>query len=319
MPLVVTPGAVGGTPPPIQVAGQRQPLSLKWIDPDGTVWPWSDRSSGWVVTGITGLGSPPASAVSAALPGGGLLPQSYGAAPRSIVVGLVAFDDSGHDAFLDLLDRVATALWCERNGQPTPGTLVVARPGGSARQIDLMCTSGPEQAEENATVDGYRWTTPYALSFSSALDPLFSDATDTTAVFKAAPVSGGVPPMPPVVLSPSTVLGTTRITNQGRGDAYPIWEITGPGTPTLTNLTTGRSFGLDVDLGEGEVITVDTRPARQSAVDQDDEDRWGDLVKSSPRDLWVLPPGISDLDMQMIGAGETSQIRLSYRRRWLRA
>lgn len=316
MPLLVGPGT---TTPPIRVGQQRDPLSAAWIDPDGTVWPWTDRASGWVLTSITGLGSPPSAFSSSALSGGGVLPHSYGAAPRTVVAGLVAFDDSSHAAFLSLLDRISTALWTERNGVPTPGTLVITRPGGRARQIDLICTSGPEDAEEDASRDGYRWTTSYGLTFTSVLDPLFSDAEDTTVTFAAAPGDGGVPPMPPVLLRPSTVLGQTTVTNTGRGDAYPIWEITGPGTPTLTNTTTGRSFGLSAELEAGEVVTIDTRPARQSAVDQDDNDRWGDLVKASPRDLWLLPPGASQLNMQMTGSGEGSQIKLSYRRRWLRA
>jgi hypothetical protein len=235
------------------------------------------------------------------------------------VAGLVAFDDTSHEAFLGLLDRIDSALWTERNGTPAPGTLVISRPGGQARQIELICTSGPDQPEESASQDGYRWTTTYALTFTSALDPLFSDATDTVVVFGAEPSSGGVPPMPPVVLSPSTVLGSTQVTNSGSGDAYPIWEITGPGTPLLQNLTTGRSFGLDTALAEGEVVTIDTRPARQSAVDNTDADRWGDLVKSNPRDLWVLPPGRSDLNMEMTGSNEDTQIKLTYRRRWRRA
>lgn len=315
MPLI----AGAATTPPIHVDNQRQPLSATWIDPDGTVWPWTDRSSGWVLESITGLGSPPASLTSSALAGGGLLAQSYGAAPRTVVAGMVAFDDSSHDAFLDLLDRIARALWTERLGAPAPGTLVISRPGGQARQIELLCTSGPEQADEDASQDGYRWTTTYGLTFTSALDPLFSDATDTTVTFAAAPASGGVPPMPPVVLSPSTVLGSTSVTNSGNGDAYPIWEITGPGTPTISNLTTGQSFGLDVALAEGEVVTVDTRPARQSAVDGDGDDRWGDLVRTSPRSLWTIPPGKSDLDIQMTGSGDNTKVKLSYRRRWLRA
>lgn len=314
MPLLA--GAVAAS---IVVDGQRQPLAVTYIDPDGTPWQWSDSLTGCFVTSVTGIGSPPASMSGTALPGGGSLPLSYGAAQRSVVIGLHVYDDDSQQAFLERLDALATALWSERNGTPTPGTLVVARPNGSARQVEVLCTSGPEQTDEASTRDGYQWSTSYGLTFVSALDPLLSDADDTTVTFEAAVASGGVPPMPPVQLQPSAVLGDATVTNSGNGDAFPVWTITGPGTPTLTNATTGRSFGLNVALGAGESVTVDTRPARQSAVDNLGADRWSDLVKSSPRDLWTLPPGISDLDMQLTGSAAGSKISMSYVRRWLRA
>jgi hypothetical protein len=184
----------------------------------------------------------------------------------------------------------------------------------------VYCTSGPEQTDTDSTRDGYQWSTSYGLTFESALDPMFQDVDPTgPLVFAAPPVSGGVPPMPPVLLAPSSTLGSTTVTNTGNGDAYPIWTITGPGTPTLTNVTTGREFSLDVALSSGEVITVDTRPAQQSAVDQDGHDRWSDLVKTSPRDLWTLVPGPNLLNLQLDSAGAGSSIQMVYHRRWLRA
>lgn len=314
-PPVVTPP----TPPPIDLAGQRQPLSVTYVDPDGVAWPWSDPASGCVITAVSGIGSPPAALSSTSMPGGGILAQQYGAAQRQIVIGLHAFDDASQDGFLDLIDRLARALWTERAGLPAPGTLIFQRPGGTARQIAVFCTSGPEQTDAESGANGFSISTDYALTFASDLDPLFSDAADTTAVFSAPPVSGGIFPLLPVILSPETTLGSTSIVNEGNSDAYPVWTITGPGTPTITNVTTGRSFGLDVDLDPGEVITVDTRPGRQSVIDGTLADRWADLVRTSPRDLWSLPVGRSDLTMSMVGSGDGSKIQLSYRRRWLRA
>ncbi len=125
--------------------------------------------------------------------------------------------------------------------------------------------------------------------------------------------------MPPVLLDPSSTLGSTTVTNSGGGDAYPIWTIHGPGTPTITNVTTGRSFGLSVALGSGEVVTVDTRPTLQSAVDGTGADRWGDLVKTSPRDLWTLVRGTNLLDVALTGSGSGSRVELLYHQRWLRA
>lgn len=318
MPLVTTRGAgPGGGQLP--TGGARSPLQVTYVDPDGTEWAWSNPQTGCVVTGVTGIGSPPAALSDIALGGGGSLAQSYSAAKRSIVVGLHAFDEESQEGLLDLVDRLAFALWTERAGLPAAGTLRFARPGGRSRQIDVYCTSGPEQTDTDSTRDAYQWSTNYGLTFESALDPLFQDAQAVGPIeFAAPPVSGGVPPLPPVLLTPSSTLGETTVTNTGNGDAYPVWTITGPGTPTLTNVTTGREFSL-VALTAGEVITVDTRPTLQSAVDQLGVDRWGDLVKTSPRDLWTLVPGTNQLNLALSGADAGSKISMVYHRRWLRA
>lgn len=319
MPLVTFRATGGVTPTPGAPGETRSPLRVTYIDPEGTEWEWSNPLTGCVVTSVTGIGSPPASLTDLALPGGGSLAQSYTAAQRSIVIGLHVFDEESQAGLLDLIDRLAFALWTERAGEPAPGILRFARPGGSSRQIEVYCTSGPEQVDADSTENAYQWSTNYALTFESALDPLFRDATPVgPVVFGAPPEQGGVPPMPPVLLTPSSALGETTVTNTGNGEAYPIWEITGPGIPTLTNLTTGREFSMTA-LTEGEVITVDTRPTLQSAVDQSGTDRWSDLVKESPRDLWTLIPGRNDLNLALAGAEPGSKISMVYHRRWLRA
>lgn len=324
MPLVTTRVTSPGppvTPPPVTPpAGTRHPLSVTYVDPDGVEWHFSDPASQVRVLSVTGIGGPPAAYTSTGLSGGGSLAQSYNPAKRNIVVGLHVYDDVSQDGLLDLLDRLTFALWTERAGLPSPGRLVFARPNGTSRQIEVYVTSGNEQTDTDSTADAYQRDTGNALTFESGLDPLFSD-TDPVGplVFAAPPVSGGVPPMPPVLLSPSSTLGSTTVTNTGNGEGYPIWTVTGPGTPTLTNVTTGREWSLATALSSGETVTVDTRPTLQSAVDQDGVDRWGDLVKTSPRDLWTLIPGANLLNLEITSAGAGSQITMLYHRRWLRA
>ena len=302
-------------PPPV-TAPKAVPLRVAYVDPDGETWAWSARQ-GILVTSVTGLGSPAAGLTSLALPTGDLLAQSVTPGGKQIVIGLYVWDDD-QSALLDRIDAIARSLWHERAGLPAAGTIVIERPGGTSRQIDVMCTSGTEQTEDTDTQDAYqRWTT-YGLTFQP-MSPYWQDDTDTTQVFRAAPSDAGILPLLPVKLSPSVVLGETSITNNGDADAWPVWTITGPGTPTITNTTTDRSFGLDAALSEGEVVTVDTRPGSVSAVDDDGDDRWSDLVKSSPRDLWQLVPGVNELNLQMTGSGDGTSIQLAYRRRWLRA
>ena len=310
MPLLVKPVTV---PAPIPV--HPVPLGLTYVDPDGQVWPLSDRDSGVVATACAGISGPQPSLTAVSLPGGGAIPQFYRPTSRPVVVG-VFVEAATQGEFLALMDRWARALWNERNGEPAPGTLIVARPDGTSRQIPVICTDGADQSDDDRTKTGPTWSS-FALTLQ-ALDPLWADGTATQLEFGVY-TAAGVPPMPPVELAPPTLLGQTEVVNTGDADSYPVWTITGPGQPTITNNTTGRSFGLDVTLGSAETVTVDTRPTMQSAVDGDGDDRWSDLVKSSPRDLWPLVPGLNELNLSLVGSGTGSKVVLSYTRRWLRA
>jgi len=315
MPVIVGAGAVI-TPPPPAISTGPVPLSVIYVDPDGGQWSLSDRDGDVHVTALTGLGGPPSLLTVIGLPGGGALPQQMIPAIRTIILGL--FVEAGEQGdFLALQDSLARAFWTQRGGAPSAGTLIVGRPDGTARQIAVYCTTGLDQADDDSTKSGLAWST-YTLTFQ-APDPLFADAEPVTIEFVATPVGAGVPPMPPVDLAPGSVLGLTTVTNSGDADAYAVWTIFGPGTPVLSNLTTGLAFGLNAPLGPTEVVTVDTRPGMQSAIDGTGANRWANLVQADPRDLWPLLPGDNDLDLTLGGSGPTSAIVMSYTRRWLRA
>lgn len=314
MPLLVKRPSAPVVPPSPGFNPDR--LGVTYIDPDGHAWAWGDLTAKVFATAVAGLGSPPVAFTQLGLPSGGAFAQSHLAAARTITVGLYAYDDEDQEAFLALVDRLAKALWSQRAGKPAPGILVIARPDGTARQIKVYCTDGMDLSDDDRTKSGLMWAT-YPVTLA-APDPFFEDADATSREFGSS-TAAGVPPMPPIVLAPSSLLGDTSVDNSGDADAYPVWTIHGPGTPTLTNTTTGRSFGLDVSLGDDEVVVVDTRPGMQSAVDQDSVNRWADLVRSSPRDLWQLIPGVNDLNLSIGDSGAGSKISLSFTRRWLRA
>lgn len=291
------------------------PLAVSYADPDGNLWDWSDVSSGAFVTSVSGIGSAPSALSALQLPTGDMLVQSVAPGARQIVIGLYAFDDD-QGALLARADALARALTHDRAGGFVPGRLIFQRPDGSMRQISVACTSGADLPDDDGSA--LQQSITYGLTFQPQ-SPYFEDTQQTVLTIAAAPVSGGVPPMPPVLLSPSTVLGDTVITNSGDADAWPVWTITGPGTPTITNVTTGRSFGFATELGSGEQRIVDTRPGMVSAVDAAGADWWSDLVKSTPRDLWQLVPGDNEVTLELDGAGTGSQIELAYARRWRRA
>lgn len=290
-------------------------LQTSYIDPDGVTWEWSDVQSGAFVISVAGIGSAPSAPAKLRLSTGDVLVQGVAPADTPIVVGLYVYDDD-QATLLARLDAIANALSHDRAGQFVPGTLRFQRPDGTMRQINVACTSGPDLPDDDG--GGFRQSATFGLTFDK-LSPFFEDTEPTIITIMEAPTGGGVPPMPPVLLTPSTVIGVTEVDNTGDADAWPVWTITGPGTPTLTNSTTGRSFSFTTALGAGEQRIVDTRPGMVSAVDQSGNDWWGDLVKTSPRDLWQLIRGVNDLNLALLGATSDSSIQLAYARRWRRA
>lgn len=321
MPLIATLAvAPEPTPTPPPVIPVARPLGLTYVDPDGAEWPLSDRSSGVVALALAGISGPQPSLSSVSLPGGGGLPLSYQSAQRTITLGIF-LEAADQDSFLTLQDRWARALWCERAGAVAPGTLIVQRPDGSARQIPVIHVDGGDQSDDDRTKSGLTWSS-YVLTLQ-ATDPWWSDVEVGEAIeFKPPSASAGILPLLPVELLPSLAMGSATVVNSGDADAWPLWQITGPGTPTLENVTTGRSWGLASALTAGETVTVLTGPfGHQYATDQLGANRWPDLVQSSPRDLWPLVPGTNELNLTLSGADADlgSLISMTYTRRWLRS
>jgi hypothetical protein len=316
MPLLASAGSL---PPPSKTppgaAPLRSPIRTGYLDPDGVLWDWADVSSGAFVTSVAGIGSAPSAPGFLTLPTGDMLVPTIAPGARAITIGLYAWDDD-QAALLGRLDALAVALSHDRAGAFAPGTLIFTRPDGTARQIPVACTSGPDLPDDDGL--GFQASATYGLTFQP-LSPFFADAGPTVLTFTAAPDSAGVPPMPPVILTPSVVLGDTTVINSGDADAWPVWTIRGPGRPSVSNQTTGYAWSLATALGSGETRIIDTRPGLASVVDGTGADWWSDLVESTPRDLWQLVPGVNVLALTLAGSGAGSQIELSYQRRWRRA
>lgn len=287
------------------------PATLVYVDPDGVEWPWTDEAAGFITKAVTGLGAAPVSLRTLPLPGGGELPLDVVVQPSEPVVQLrIGRDDDDQDGYLGLVRRLRRALTHVRAGQLVPGTLRVAWPDGTTRLLDVYCTGGMPRDDATAENDGLTWGV-FTLAFK-APDPYWRDATERQLRFALAPVGTGVPPLLPVNLAPSTVLGSVQVTIDGDVESYPRWVIHGPGTPTLVNETTGEQWALGVALGSAETLTVDAGPALQSVVDGTGADRWADLVTDPSPSLWALQPGVNDLLVQLAGAAEGSRVDLFY-------
>jgi hypothetical protein len=301
------------TPAPAPV-----PLQIGYIDPDGNFWSLSDQSmqNGYICSGLAGIEGLPVSMQTVPLLDGTSYPNLYLPQPGSIAIAILItmpLTSQNEMDYYNLLDSIVRAFYTRRKELPAPGYLVVQRPDGTTRQIAVYTTSGLNTPEV-----GLNDMTLYSLTLETP-DPYWTDANPQTLTFQQN-VAAGILPMLPVSFASGAVLGTANIFNAGTATSFPTWSITGPGTPTIQNLTTGLSWSLNQQVPGGQVLQVVTKPGQQMVVNQSTGvSMWDALVASSLRQLWGLVPGNNQVNMQMAGASQATQIQLQWTNRWARA
>jgi len=292
------------------------PLQIDYIDPDGNDWNLSDRSmqNGYACTALAGIEGVPVSFQTIPLLDGTAVPNLYLPQPGSISLGLIVGRPSSDDEndYYDLLDRVTRAFLCRRMELPAPGYLQVQRPDGTTRQIAVYVVAGLD------TPDTQIHYTNYAFTLQTP-DPYWSDLASQNLIFTIN-ASAGILPMLPVQLASSAVIGSATIINGGNALAWPEWTIVGPGTPTIQNLTTGRSWAMNTSVPSGNVVRVTTKPGSQMAVNlTTGTNIWDQLVLSSLRDLWSLSGGSNQVNISMAGSTIATSVSVSWVNRWSRA
>jgi hypothetical protein len=214
-----------------------------------------------------------------------------------------------------LLDKFVRAFYHRRNEIPAPGYLRIQRPGGNApRQIQVFTTSGlntPEVGVNNVTV--------YTLALSTP-DPYWSDLAPTPIHFPGIFGNSGIFPLFPIAFNQTSVAGQMILTNWGDAATYPDWIITGPGQITVKNNTSGRSWGLNTSIPNGQQVQVTTSRGKQTAVNLTTSTNiWNQLVFSGPHDLWPLMTGDNSVTVTISGASSATAVDVGYTNRYTRA
>lgn len=120
-------------------------------------------------------------------------------------------------------------------------------------------------------------------------------------------------PFFPVILASSTVEGAYVLDIQGDAEAWPIWEVTGPGEDLLIeDVIHDRRIFIKGEFGE--TVTLD---ARAGDIFSDTFTR-GELWNraSIDTDLFALTPGRNRIKITMVNARPESVVRLRYRETW---
>lgn len=93
-----------------------------------------------------------------------------------------------------------------------------------------------------------------------APDIYLESQTQETVTINIVQDGGAVYPVTYPVTYGASSSANTVVNNTGPEDVYPIIDIYGPTSyPVITNQTTGKYLALDINIADGEVLTIDTR------------------------------------------------------------
>jgi phage-related protein len=195
------------------------------------------------------------------------------------------------------------------------GKIRVTGPGGDQRELNCRYRAGLELAERlGMTSAPLMQRAP--LVFWAA-DPYWYPVSDEVAEYTIGAATTSWFPFPPLRLGTSELFTDATVVNVGDVEAWPVWQITGPGSAiVLRNATTGALLELSTTL-VGETVTIDTRPGAKSVLLSDGTNLFGSLSDSSS--LWNFARGANQIRVEMAGATTDSRLRLSWKPRYLTA
>jgi hypothetical protein len=273
---------------------------LVWIDADGNALTVRAMQE---VRGLAGM--PPMRASTLVVP---MQPGSrwmrVDHAEREVAIPLAIYGSAAADAEA-LMDQMTVSFDPTRGD----GRWRVIRHDGTERELFCRYVSSLEVTERKAF--DAAWA---GLAVFRAVDPYWYDRNSSSLIFSPGE-SPSFFPFFPLTLGASEVSTEATVNNDGHVTTWPVWTITGPGSVTATNTTTGETWDLDYTLDDGEVVTVDTRPGVKTVTSSTDGDLFANLTDESS--LWALAKGTNTVTVTMAAASSASKLLLSWQRRWL--
>lgn len=289
----------------------RAPDPLVWERPNGagdiTLVPFNPSRRLFREIGTTGRYMPPFSFIERdAVHGSSLRRVKVGA--REVSIPLTV--QSEQDAINVRTVMRSLSQWLNPLNGNGIGALRYTAPDGVIRKLYCVYAGGLDVAEDG------RGTFIRSLLVFRAFDPFWYAGTADVFNF-AGGTAIGFFPIFPMNLSQSQIFGNVAAVNDGDVEAWPIWYITGPANAPiiLRNLGTGNLISLNISLMAGEGLTIDTRPGSKSVIKTDGSNLYSALSTNSY--LWPIPPGESNLSIEMAGTTLNSLASLQFTKRYL--
>lgn len=134
--------------------------------------------------------------------------------------------------------------------------------------------------------------------------------------FLDAPDDDGLAaPFFPIILDSSTIDGRFTFDIFGDAEAWPTWQVTGPGADLLIeNKSTGDRIFISGEFREP--VTVITAPQEQDIISEGSTrgELWDRVSLDST--LFPLAPGKNEISISLVAASAQSSVRMSYRERF---
>lgn len=262
-----------------------------------------DKGAGFqAMAGVTGLGLPPVNVQWLEGAGDGARWRGQRVLSRDVDLPL---DIVGRDRthLRELIARLARALAGECSLVLVDETGVrwstlVYRTGGGE------ITLGSEDARDVQTVVTFRAADPYFTASTISAQKIGGDTT--SGAFLSSLVA--------LPVAASQAIGEITLDNTGDVDAYPLWEVYGPGRDLTVKSPSGETLRWTGTLTAGEKLIVDTRAG--TVVDGTRANRYG-LLAPAPR-FWTIRPGVSTATASLLDTTSTSKIVCSWQpRKWM--
>jgi hypothetical protein len=227
----------------------------------------------------------------------------------------------GTDA-IDLRNNVRT--WMKRfNPLTGEGRIQVVGPDGSKRFLKCRYTRGFEGEE----IKGRKGDTfLYMIGIWESSDSYWYNAIGYNQTFTLTPnTAPSLPITLPFQLYSTTLIAGIPIMNNGDVEAFPIWEVGGPGANLqIMNLSLPgdvafNSIGFPsggYTLAANEIITIDTSPGKKTVIRKSDAmSLYENLTNGSY--FFPLKPGANTIQVQLSNATVASYVRLTFNERYL--
>ncbi|MEU5403710.1 phage tail family protein [Streptomyces sp. NPDC005963] len=270
------------------------------LDLDGI----AEKGTGFQATsGATGFGLPAVAVQWLEGAGDGALYRRTRILARDIDLPLEIFArDRRH--LQTLLSRLALALAGECS-------LILQDDTGAQWSTTVRRVGGGEAAYGVDTTGEREWRSVITLR---AGDPYWTSSQSQSRTIGSAGTAGFLSNLVRLKVTSSQAIGQITLTNDGDADAYPVWEVHGPGADFEAVSPAGERLKWVGNLAAGETLTLDTR--RGTVVDQSGANRYSQLAPA-PR-FWTVRPGTSVAVASLNGVDTSSKIVCSWRpRKWM--
>jgi hypothetical protein len=278
----------------LELSSASDRLSLDGFETDGLGFQ--------ALAGATGLGLPQLSVQWLEGAGDGAAYRGRRVLPRDIDIPLdIVGRDRAH--LSGLVTRLARVL-ADESGL----TLTYIDSGGLRWSTSVAWIGGGEMdagtsARDVQTVITLRAPSPYFLAESPQTVPL-----------GGASAGAFLSSMSSMPLASSQAIGAVQLSNEGDVNAFPVWEVTGPGDNFKAISATGKTLHWTGTLTAGQKLIVDMGAG--TVKDGTGANRYASLAPAPH--FWSVPPGVSTATASLLNTTSASRVVCSWRpRKWV--